>query len=324
VADWDNFLEACVGGFSLGNLLEEKQFRRAESLGERLSFKVLAPSGEWFLEAFREPTFLAPDIRFLCEYARRLASHGLGPELRSWGVGSHFGTMELEGQTFRVTCRGWLRGERCGPDDWDEEYLAQVGQLLARMHDVTSGWQPNLSRVAWNFSLSAGQAVERIRSWGLVELGQAAFLERVTDKIEKALTGLDMAHQTVIHGDPWYGNLLRCHGGLKAVDLSACGFGPRVGDIAVWFYWMVLSLGPERWAEPFDALLSAYESIHALDDRERFVIPHLACLRHLWFLVAEVEERMVVSPKDRHAIDFYIQDHVSAVRTVHELGVLEP
>jgi Ser/Thr protein kinase RdoA (MazF antagonist) len=310
------FVEECAGFFDLGSVRSVQQFRRPDSINPRLLFHVCTSAGEWFLKAFDESSALAEEVRFIAGYAARLSARDLAPALRSSPNGEQLARAVLAGRTYRVLCWPWIGGKRCEPDGWTEDYLTQVGRLLAAMHRATAGWRPDFRRVAWNYSVSANQAVGRIKSWSLLLADDLAFLARIAAKVAEGLSKLDVGQEVVIHGDPWYGNLLLCDGRLMAVDFTACGFGPRAGDIAVWFYWTVYRFGLDGWREPFDAVLSGYEALGPLDRREKLVIPHLACLRHLWFLVEEVEERMAIAPKDREAVTFYIRDHVSAIRTI--------
>ncbi len=316
------FIEECARPFDLGSVQDVQQFHSSEASDQ--PFRVRTSSGDWFLELFDAQSVGSEDVRFIASYAAKLSTRGLTPALRSCPDGYPLARVTLEGQTYHVLCRPWIRGEARGPDGWSQQYLRQVGEFLAEMHSATSGWRPDLSRAAFDFSMSAEKAVERVESWDLVPPEQVAFLHGVAARISEELAELDAADQTVIHGDPWHGNLLLCDGHLKAIDLRTCGFGPCVGDIAVWFYWAMISFGPGGWRQPFDAVLSAYESKTALHDCEKSVVRHLACLRHLWFLVAEVEATMNAAPEDREAINFYVQDHVSAIRTIDCLEVLDP
>ena len=317
-------IDQCAGLFELGSVQDARQCRRADSLDLNLSLRVRTSSGEWLLKMFDEKSAGAEDVRFMAGYAAELAARELTPPLRRSPDGEQLVRTTLGGRTYQVLCRPWIRGEAVGPEEWRGAYLSQVGQFLARMHGATSGWQPEASRPAWNYSMTPGQAMGRIAAWGLMGPDDLAYLDRVAAKITEAMSMLPVGQQIAIHGDPWHGNLLLCNGRLQVLDFWASGVGPRAGDVAVWFYWTVNSFGASGWGEPFDMVLSAYESMAPLADGDKAVIPYLACVRRLWFLVEEVQERMACAPEDREAVDFYVRDHLSAVRTIEGLGLLGP
>jgi Ser/Thr protein kinase RdoA (MazF antagonist) len=314
--------EACAELFDLGPVEHVGLLRRPDSMESVVRLRIRTSSGAWSLDAFVEGPTRADEVAFMAGYAERLSAQGLTPPLQSGPDGRAPVCVTMAGETYHALCRPWVQGETQQPESWDEQYLTEVGRFLARMHDAAAGWQPEFSRPAWNFALPPVQAAERIASWNLVPPGQLDCVSRIALSIEKVVDSLGAEKQTPIHSDPWHGNLLICDGGIQAIDLRGCGLGPREGDIAVWFCWTMNSFGPHGWHDAFQTVLASYQAETAVGPIDGSVIPHLACLRRLWFLVEEVEERMAVAPEDRETMDFYVQDHVSAIREIESLGVL--
>ena len=110
---------------------------------------------------------------------------------------------------------------------------------------------------------------------------------------------------------------------LCAVGADECGLGPRANDLAVWFYWMPWKENRGRAEEQFGWVLRGYEEVLELSDEEKAAIPYLSALRHLWFMVKEVDERMQVGPGDEdEAMRFYVEDHCSGIEEAAQMGLL--
>jgi Ser/Thr protein kinase RdoA (MazF antagonist) len=317
--DVEGALRECAEAFGLGEVLGWHAMRTEARRPP--SFRVSTATGAWLVEAFDCAWFPLDYVSYLTGYVRALAREGLAPELRATPEGPPFHQAAAGGETYRVVCREWVAGQAGEWHEWEDQYLTEVGSLLARVHDVGARWSPPAPQPAWNFSVSASHACAQAGDWPLKDPAALRLLceaARLTDERLAELMARKDLHGP-IHADCWYGNLVQAGGRLVAVDFEGSGIGPRAYDLAVWYY-TIETWRPADAAAPFARLMSAYERSQPLEPVEAEAIPYLTALRHFWFLEAEAT-RWQEGREDLAKLRFYVDDHSTAIeRLVFRTG----
>lgn len=181
---------------------------------------------------------------------------------------------------------GWLVATAEDDDDtpWSADELRAALSDLAHLHDAFAGSVPDGVRPVLRRPFSAEGAgallgpVRGLRFPLPDEL--AALLHDPTPLLEAA----GREPLTVLHGDPWPGNVLRPSPGRRVwIDWELASLGPAAADVASW-----LNQTPWHTGSPADGHLDAY-----LAARSRPVEPErferaLDAATVLWFLAYDV------------------------------------
>lgn len=205
------------------------------------------------------------------------------------------------------------------PDELDDEQLARVGRLIARLHGVGA----------------TSQAEHRIRldpqTYGRENL---AFLiegehlpahleesyETVVDQICDATESwFDEASYQRIHGDCHFGNILWGTEGPFLVDFDDMVRGPAVQDL-----WLVIPGRDEESKRQLDLLVTAYEGMREFDRSTLRLIEPLRALRMVHFS-AWIAKRWEDKAFQQTFIEFgtekYWQEELFALR--EQLGFIQ-
>jgi aminoglycoside phosphotransferase (APT) family kinase protein len=199
---------------------------------------------------------------------------------------------------------GWLV-MTAEPDDegpWAEDELGAALADLARLHDAFEAADaPMLAdpHLRWPFSAQgADLLLEPVRRLGF---DLPVPLARVLDDPVLLLAAAGEEPATLLHGDPWPGNVLRPSSGRRVwIDWEMAGVGPAAADIATW-------LGQTPWHGGVAAgALGGREVEIYLSSRSRPVdrvrferALHAAAV--LWFLAYDVPHLAAGVPADRAA-----------------------
>ncbi|MBN2351242.1 MAG: serine/threonine protein kinase [Spirochaetales bacterium] len=188
---------------------------------------------------------------------------------------SNGGTLDrIEGIVFAV----WPRTGGRAPDELDDETLASVGRLVARIHNRgAAGEAPH--RLALTGQAYGIEPLASLESRGALPEGLAprfrAAVEEIVRVYEDRRRGVPF-HR--IHGDCHLGNLLRGSGGLYFLDFDDFLAGPAVQDV-----WMLCPARDEEGLRQRSVLLEGYRQFRDFDDAWLSLVEPLRGLRYVHY-----------------------------------------
>jgi Ser/Thr protein kinase RdoA (MazF antagonist) len=182
----------------------------------------------------------------------------------------------------------WMKGRKARtavrPD-----HFAQLGKLMARLHDHASHWTPppTFARRHWDwnglFGDNAGFKLSGEEVWSLLPRGYADLFEPVAARIRNLMKvwGKSPDRFGLIHADLLLGgdgNVLFSGGDARAIDFDDCGYGYRVYDLATALsHWQMDDRGPAFK----DALLSGYGTVRPFPERQLAQLDLFMAARHV-------------------------------------------
>lgn len=164
------------------------------------------------------------------------------------------------------------------PDELNDDQLAQVGRLLARVHNVGAS-HPAQHRICLTPEVYGIANLRDLVDRGVIPVEYRQNYIATVEQICALSTPwfISVAMQR-IHGDCHMGNLLYGRSGLFFVDFDDMVMGPAVQDV-----WLLI---PGRDAEAqrqLQVMLDAYETMRAFDRRSLRLIEALRALRFVHF-----------------------------------------
>ena len=185
----------------------------------------------------------------------------------------------------------WLDGVMLGhlldeaPDETARaHYFAELGRVIARLHDHTTNWTPpsTFVRRVWNADGLVGHDPLWGRFWELPELSaaQRSLLLRARESIWQELNdyGCDAANFGLIHADVHAYNVLVHGNRLTVIDFDDAGFGWHQYDLAV-------ALAGRRDDPAFPAmqraLIEGYRTVRPLEEEALGMLPLFLFVRRL-------------------------------------------
>ena len=170
---------------------------------------------------------------------------------------------------------------KCGgrsPDELHDEQLAQVGRLLARIHNVGAVKKAN-SRLALTPDTYGLANLQHLIT---AKILPDPIRERYTQAVEEicSLSAPWFKETAVhrIHGDCHMGNLLLGREQFFFVDFDDMVTGPAVQDL-----WLLIPGRDSRAKAQLSVLIEAYESLRSFDHRSLRLIEPLRALRFIHF-----------------------------------------
>jgi Ser/Thr protein kinase RdoA (MazF antagonist) len=172
----------------------------------------------------------------------------------------------------------WPRTGGRAPDELDDEQVAVLGRLVARIHNVGASREAR-ARPVLGPERAAAEPLAHLEEHGFLPPGCArryrAAVEETMRLYEAWSAGVPL-HR--IHGDCHAGNLLRGDEGWFFLDFDDFVVGPAVHDV-----WMLL---PGRDAEARrqrDAFVDAYRQFRDFDPAWLRLIEPLRTFRFVWY-----------------------------------------
>lgn len=164
------------------------------------------------------------------------------------------------------------------PDELTDEQLAQVGRLLARVHNVGAAHAAP-HRIHLNPEVYGIANLRDLVDRGVIPLEiRASYIATVEQICALSTPLFSTVAMQRIHGDCHMGNLLYGRSGLFFVDFDDMVMGPAVQDL-----WLLV---PGRDAEAkrqLQIMLEAYETMRPFDRRSLRLIEALRALRFVHF-----------------------------------------
>ena len=164
------------------------------------------------------------------------------------------------------------------PDELNDDQLAQVGRLLARMHGVgamhTAPHRMTLNPVTYGL-----ENLRYLMETNSLPLDVSALYEKTVQAICSKAEPLFQACKTQrIHGDCHFGNLIFGREGFSFVDFDDMINGPIVQDI-----WLVIPGRDQESKMQLEMLIEGYEMMRPFDRAGLKLIEPLRALRFVHF-----------------------------------------
>lgn len=164
------------------------------------------------------------------------------------------------------------------PDEPDDEQLATLGRLIARVHGVGSirPAEHRLRMTPEQFLRESGNVLERS---GTVTPSLAGYyfaaIERLADRVAPLFSGVPFQR---IHGDCHLRNVLSNANGLFLVDFDDMVMGPPVQDL-----WLLVPGRDADSRQQLDLVLEGYEQMRSFDRSTLRLIEPLRTMRLVHF-----------------------------------------
>jgi Ser/Thr protein kinase RdoA (MazF antagonist) len=253
-----------AGGFELTGhctpltCLENRVYDLRLEDGSHVVAKFYRP-GRWDREAILE------EHRFLAQL-REAEIPVCAPLAFADGATLH----SVEGIHYAV----WRRTGGRAPDEFDDEQVAVLGRLLARIHNVGAS-APAPHRPRLDGVRAALDPLEFLEQGGFLP---PEFARRYRAAVEEAARLYEAWSRDVpvhrIHGDCHVGNLLRGDQGWFFLDFDDFGVGPAVHDV-----WMLLPGRDAEGARQREQLVDAYRQLRDFDPRWLRLVEPLRAFR---------------------------------------------
>ena len=181
---------------------------------------------------------------------------------------------EVEGILYAI----WPRTGGRAPDELDDEQVAILGRLVARIHNVGAAREAKarLRLSSHSYGLAPLEALESRNAL------PPQFARRYRAAVERLAVAYDAASRGVpvhrIHGDCHLGNLLAGREGYFFLDFDDCVVGPAVQDV-----WMLLPGRDAQAARQRELLIDSYRQFRDFDPSWLRLVEPLRALRFVHY-----------------------------------------
>lgn len=170
-----------------------------------------------------------------------------------------------------VSLMYWLEGRKI-QKGLQPRHLKSLGQVVARLHNFSAGWQPpdGFDRPTWNWDSQLGGSLFDHPRPALIESMPEQFRQPFEEVSRSAwlvmeALGTDPDVFGLIHADLYPENVLFHGGSAYPIDFEDCGYGFWMWDIAValcsWAW-------QEDWEQMRDAFREGYSRYRELPDEQ--------------------------------------------------------
>lgn len=166
------------------------------------------------------------------------------------------------------------------------EHSYTIGKTMAYFHQVTQNF--TLQRVDYTAETLLKTSLNRIRSYFAPTSEAMQYIERVVPLLVELLETTDSAalRKGVVHLDIWFDNLnISAEGKATLFDFDFSGNGWQCLDLA-YFNIQLFNTEPDanRYQEKLTSFWSGYESVQAVGNEEKALLPPLAVCIWLFYL----------------------------------------
>lgn len=164
------------------------------------------------------------------------------------------------------------------PDELHDDQLAQVGRLLARIHNVGASRPAQHRVVLTPETYGIANLRDLIDRGAIPSEVRSDYITTVESICRLSSPWFAESPSHRIHGDCHMGNLLSGREGMFFVDFDDMVSGPAVQDL-----WLLLPGRDEEAQRQMRILLTAYETMRPFDRRSLRLIEALRALRFVHF-----------------------------------------
>ena len=269
-----------------------------ESVSENVTFRVrdAGGSGDYVLRLHRPGYHSLPELESERLWLRALSEARIDvPQPVAARDGRSYVLVPVGGGQARYAgLTRWRDGEplrallsRTNDIEALRQSFRDLGRLVARVHNQSSGWQPPASFV--RHALDADGLMGETPFWGpfwehpVLEGDERRLLYATRGRIHAALSrlGHDPATFSMIHADLHPGNVLQTGDGLAVIDFDDAGFGWHHYEIAVALY---SYRDVPHFAAVEAAFLEGYRSLRPFAEADRAMLPMFLLVRGLAIL----------------------------------------
>ena len=263
------------------------------AVAENVTYRVdTADASESFVLRLHRPGYHSlAELDSERVWLRALRAAGIAaPEPRPAADGRYYVPIEIPGLDERryVGLSNWIEGEIVADLDersetsQAERNFAQLGSLMAAMHNQAVAWAPppEFRRHRLDADAFLGEAPFWGRFWDHPALSdpEQHVLMAARDDLRAALEryGTEPDTFTMIHADLHFANLVVDQDRISVIDFDDAGFGWHQYDIAVAMY-------DSRGMPNFDAyersFMMAYRSVRPMTDEDLALVPMFELIR---------------------------------------------
>ena len=174
------------------------------------------------------------------------------------------------------------------PSSPTEEQAHRFGQAIAQLHTVTDGYPADRAGLRFEPRDMVDRPLARLRPLFAEHQDDWDYLCSIADGLKQTAARLprQAPEYGICHGDVNRGNFHVVDDEEWALlDFEYFGYGWRVFDIATFFGNQMIQLGTSEGTKRIlDAFLAGYQSVRALSQLEREVLPAFVMLRQIWIL----------------------------------------
>lgn len=263
----------CLALNSLENRVYEVELEISESdpsYDERFRVVKFYRPGRWSREQILEEHQFLKDLI--------AADISVVPPLTSEGGETLFTLPPLEGDDAEIyfTVFPKVRG-RC-LDELTEDQLAQIGRLLARLHNVAAS-RPFQHRLSLDLRTYGEENLEGLLSSETIPENLRPRYQSIAQSIfESTAPRFSGIATQRIHGDAHSGNLLWNQNGPYWVDFDDTVTGPVVQDL-----WLLVPGRDEESNQRREKLLKGYREMRRFNEDELVLVESLRALRMIHF-----------------------------------------
>jgi Ser/Thr protein kinase RdoA (MazF antagonist) len=172
----------------------------------------------------------------------------------------------------------WPRTGGRSPEELDDEQVAILGRLVARIHNVGAlegvEHRPTLDAESYG-----GEALEVLEARRLLPPQHAARYRRAVERIMATYEALAHGVPLIrIHADCHHGNLLNGRDGWFFLDFDDFRLGPAVQDV-----WLLVPGRDQEAAEQRALFVDAYQQFRAFDPAWLKLVEPLRGLRYIHY-----------------------------------------
>lgn len=247
--------------------------------GANDTYFVRTPKKRYFLRVCRSEAFPLEALEFEAEAIGYLHKEGFSvayPIARKSG-GYLTEIAAVEGARFALLT---AEAEGSTPDYEVIDNCRLVGQSVAQMHLLSSGFQTSYKRSRLDLDWLLESSMETIRGYFALSPDVLGVLENAANKARVAVEAVPKTSidQGLCHGDLHGGNLHLHEGKITHFDFEECAFGYRAYDLATfkWGVWW----GKQK-AKRWSAFLEGYTLERTVSETDLSLIDPFVVIREL-------------------------------------------
>jgi Ser/Thr protein kinase RdoA (MazF antagonist) len=161
----------------------------------------------------------------------------------------------------------------------------KVGEVIAKIHRLTN--KLKLDRITYSPEVILVNSFEQLKKFISVDTQEMAFMMSAQKYLlnEFGKVNTELIRQGAVHLDIWFDNLNIDHDEITIFDFDFCGNGWLCYDIAYYILQLHSTEKDENECKiKTGAFLDGYESVYAINDQERRLLPMLGVSLYFFYL----------------------------------------